>query len=131
MGSNPLIRLGEQDISIHVDLRTLVRLAIAEGLRAGATAQRGLLLNLGFQQVVARLPGPTDRRALAQLVDADGAGAQIAAVFLLRGMPAEYRPAGAVGRDWPEPRTVPSLPPDAADADFLSQWHEAFPDSDA
>jgi hypothetical protein len=72
------------------------------------------------------LTGMTDRRALAHLVDADGAGGQIAAVFLLRGMPAEYRPAGAVGRDWPAPRAVPSLPPDQDERDFLNQWQEAF-----
>jgi SAM-dependent MidA family methyltransferase len=126
MGSDPFVRLGQQDISAHVDLRTLVRLAIAEGVRAGATAQRGLLLNLGFQQVLARLPGPTDRRALGQLVDPDGLGGQIAAVFLLRGLP-DYRPVGAVGgRDWPDPQHVPSLPPDEAERDFLQQWREAF-----
>jgi SAM-dependent MidA family methyltransferase len=126
MGSDPLVRLGQQDISAHVDLRTLVRLAIAAGLKAGATAQRGLLLNLGFHQVQAVLTGPTDRSALAHLVDANGAGGQIAAVFLMRGMPPEYRPAGAVVRDWPPPRTVPSLVPDQDEADFLSQWREAF-----
>jgi SAM-dependent MidA family methyltransferase len=125
MGSDPLIRLGQQDISVHVDLRTLVRLAIGEGLRAGATAQRGLLLNLGFEQVHSLLSGQTDRRALGHLVDPNGAGGQIAAVFLVRGLP-EYRPAGAVGREWPEPIDVPSLPPDQDEAEFLDQWHEAF-----
>jgi SAM-dependent MidA family methyltransferase len=125
LGSDPLIRLGEQDISAHVDLRTLVRLAITEKLQAGATAQRGLLFNLGFGQVHARLSHPTDRQALAQLVDSNGPGGQIAAVFLLRGL-AGYKPAGAVGRDWPEPSEVPSLPPDYDDRDFLSQWQEAF-----
>ena len=128
LGSDPLVRLGEQDISTHVDLRTLVRLAFAEKLQAGATAQRGLLLNLGFAQVQALLTGPTDRRALAQLVDPDGPGGQIAAVFLLRGL-AGYKPAGAVGRDWPRPSHVPSLPPDQDERDFLSQWQEAFPSS--
>ncbi len=127
VGSDPLIRLGQQDISAHVDLRTLVRLAIGQSLRAGATAQRGLLLNLGLQQVIAQLTGPTDRQALAQLGDPNGLGGQIAAVFLLRGLP-EYKPVGAVGRpDWPEPEWVPSLPPDQDEADFLSQWREAFP----
>jgi hypothetical protein len=127
MGSDPLVRLGQQDISVHVDLRTLVRLAIAEGLRTGATAQRGLLLNLGFQQVLARYRGPTDREALAGLVDPNGLGGQIAAVFLLRGLPAEYKPVGAVGRaDWPEPETLPSLPPNQDETEFLEQWHEAF-----
>lgn len=128
LGSDPLVRLGEQDISAHVDLRTLVRLAIAEKLQAGATAQRGLLLNLGFAQVQARLAGPTDRQALAQLVDPNGPGGQIAAVFLLRGL-AGYKPAGAVGRDWPQPAHVPRLPPDQDETDFLSQWQEAFSSS--
>lgn len=127
MGSDPLVRLGQQDISVHVDLRTLVRLAIAEGLRAGAIAQRGLLLNLGFEQVLARLAGPTDRQALAHLVDPNGLGGQIAAVFLLRDLPG-YVPVGAAGhRHWPESQAVPSLAPDQDESDFLSQWREAFP----
>ena len=127
MGSDPLIRLGQQDISVHVDLRTLVRLAIGQGLRAGATAQRGLLLNLGLEQVIAQLHGPTDRKALAQLVDPNGLGGQIAAVFLLRALP-EYVPVGAKGRaDWPEPVGLLSLPPDQDESDFLGQWREAFP----
>jgi len=125
LGSDPLTRLGQQDISAHVDLRTLVRLGIKAGLKAGAVAQRGLLYNLGFPQVQARLSGMTDRQALAHLVDANAAGGQIVAVFLLRGMP-DFKPAGAVGRDWPEPRAVPSLPPDADETDFLDQWQEAF-----
>lgn len=131
LGSDPLVRLGQQDISARVDLRTLVRLGIAAGLKAGAVAQRGLLYNLGFPQVQARLSGMTDRAALAHLVDADAAGGQIVAVFLLRGMPADYKPAGAVGRDWPEPKEVPSLPPDREEADFLNQWQEAFGSADA
>jgi len=127
MGSDPLVRLGQQDISVHVDLGTLVRLAMAEGLQAGATSQRGLLLNLGFQQVLARVRGPTDRQALAALVDANGLGGQIAAVFLVRGLPG-YKPVGAIGRtDWPPPDNLPTLPPDQDEVEFLSQWHEAFP----
>ncbi len=127
MGSDPLLRLGEQDISAHVDLRTLVRLAIARGLRAGATAQRGLLLNLGFQQVMGALPGMTDRQALGQLADPDGLGGKIAVLFLIRGLP-EYRPIGAVGgREWPAPVGLPSLPASREEQDFLDQWHEAFP----
>jgi hypothetical protein len=129
LGSDPLVRLGQQDISARVDLRTLVRFGIGLGLRAGAVAQRGLLYNLGFPQVQARLTGMTDRQALAHLVDADAAGGQIVAVFLLRDMPPDYKPGGAVGRDWPEPRAVPSLPPDQEERDFLSQWQEAFGDA--
>ncbi len=126
LGSDPFVRLGEQDISARVDLRTLVRLGIAQGLKAGAVAQRGLLYNLGFPQVQTRLTGMTDREALGHLVDMNAAGGQIVGVFLLRGMPEGYSPAGAVGREWSEPAAVPSLPPDRDEADFLSQWQEAF-----
>jgi SAM-dependent MidA family methyltransferase len=131
LGSDPLVRLGEQDISARVDLRTLVRLGIAAGLKAGAVAQRGLLYNLGFPQVQSRLTAMTDRAALAHLVDMNAAGGEIVAVFLLRGMPSDYKPGGAVGRDWPEPREVPSLPPDPDETDFLDQWQEAFGHADA
>ncbi len=128
LGSDPFVRLGEQDISARVDLRTLVRLGIAQGLKAGAVAQRGLLYNLGFPQVQAHLTSMTDREALGHLVDMNAAGGQIVGVFLLRGMPDGYRPSGAVGREWPEPQpgVIPSLPPDAEESDFLSQWQEAF-----
>jgi SAM-dependent MidA family methyltransferase len=126
LGSDPFVRLGEQDISARVDLRTLVRLGIAHGLKAGAVAQRGLLYNLGFPQVQARLTRMTDREALGHLVDMNAAGGQIVGVFLLRGMPEGYRPAGAVGREWPEPGDIPSLPPNADEADFLGQWQAAF-----
>jgi SAM-dependent MidA family methyltransferase len=127
LGSNPLVRLGQQDISAHVDLRTLVRLAIARGLRAGATAQRGLLLNLGFQQVYGALPGMTDRQALGKLADPDGLGGKIAVLFLIKGV-SDYKPVGAVGeRAWPEPTNLPTLPPSAEESAFLEQWREAFP----
>lgn len=126
LGSDPLVRLGQQDVSAHVDVRTLVRLAIGHGFKVGATAQRGLLLNLGFQQVMGQLGGPTDREALGQLVAPEGLGGQMAVVFLVRGLP-DYRPAGAVGgRTWPAPERVPRLAASQAERDFLSQWREAF-----
>jgi SAM-dependent MidA family methyltransferase len=126
LGSDPLVRLGEQDISAHVDLQTLVRVAMGEGLRAGVVSQHRLLSCLGFDQVQAKLTGMTDREALAHLVDEDAAGGQIACVFLVRGMPADYKPAGAVRRPWPQPLGVPALPPSREESDFLRQWQEAF-----
>jgi hypothetical protein len=129
MGSDPLVRLGQQDISAHVDLRTLVRLGVRAGFKTGATAQRGLLFNLGFGQVLNRLTHQTDREALNGLVAPEGLGGQIAVVFFVRGLP-EYRPAGAVGGvTWPEPEplSVPSLPPSGEESAFLEQWREAFP----
>ena len=126
LGSDPLVRLGLQDISAHVDLRTLVRLGIRAGFKTGATAQRGLLFNLGFGQVLNRLAGQTDREALNGLVASDGLGGQIAVVFFVRGLP-DFRPAGAVGGvTWPEPTHVPHLPPSVEEGAFLEQWREAF-----
>ena len=126
MGSDPLVRLGQQDISAHVDLQTLMRLAIADGLKAGVVAQRRLLFNLGFQQLDATSTGQTDREALHGLVDANGLGGQISAVFLVRGMPTHYKPVGVIGREWPVPVDVPRVAPDQDESDFLSQWREAF-----
>ena len=97
--------------------RTLVRLAIKAGLQAGATGQRGLLLNLGFAQVLEQLNGPTDRQALAQLVDPNGPGGQIAAVFValatIGGTPSQTS-VGKLTSDPPnaielsEPATMPA-----------------------
>src|SRR5207244_5683151 len=44
MGSDPLVRLGQQDITAHVALQMAMRLAVAEGLRTEATTQRGMLM---------------------------------------------------------------------------------------
>ena len=103
LGSDPLVRLGEQDISAHVDLRTLVRLGIAQGLKAGAVAQRGLLYNLGFPQVQARLTGMTDREALGHLVDMNAAAGRSWRCSCCAACRMATNPRAAVGRDWPEP----------------------------
>ena len=130
LGTDPLVRLGQQDISAHVDFTTLASAAHAAGLRVlGVTSQRALLRNLGLDQLQARMRSPTDRQALASLVDARGLG-RIGALFLGRGLPDDYVPAGlAGGQPWPEPAALPVLPEEVADADFLDQWREAFPTS--
>ena len=122
LGSDPLVRLGEQDISAHVDFTTLASSARAAGLNVlGVTSQRALLRNLGIEGVRRQMRSPADQQALAQLVDPDGLG-HIGVLFMARGLPG-YQPVGLVGREWPDPQAVPTL--DASD-DFLVQWREAF-----
>ncbi len=127
LGSDPLIRVGRQDISVHVDFSTLATSAHRAGLQVlGLTTQRTLLNNLGLPQYAARLREPGNARAVAQLTDLNGLG-RLKALFLGRGLPAEWVPSGLRGgRSWPEPGWVPTMPPDPDLDDFLDQWREAF-----
>jgi SAM-dependent MidA family methyltransferase len=130
VGSDPLVRVGRQDISTHVDFTTLATAAHRAGLQVlGLTTQRAFLRHLSFQHFFALLPEPTNRRALSQLVDPEGLG-RIKVLFLGKEL-GSYVPAGFSGaRDWPQPAFVPSLPPEPAPDDFLDQWREAFGGSD-
>jgi SAM-dependent MidA family methyltransferase len=81
LGSDPLVRLGQQDISVHVDFTTLARAAHQAGLDVlGVTSQRTLLRNLGVEPVLRRLRSPEDRRAVEHLLDPAGLG-RIGALF--------------------------------------------------
>lgn len=124
LGSDPLQRLGEQDISVHVDFTTLATSARDAGLQViGVTSQSALLRNLGLLDLLPLLPSPVDRQAVHQLVDPNGLG-RIGALFLGRGLDG-YTPAGlTAGRSWPILEQVPTLP--EADTDFVDQWQEAF-----
>lgn len=129
LGSDPLVRVGQQDISAHVDFTTLSSAAQAAGLRVlGLASQRTLLHHLGLQQHL-RLPGDAaNQRALTALVDPLGLG-RIQALFLSRGLD-EYQPVGLRGgRAWPPLVHRPALPADAAPDDFLDLWREAFGDA--
>jgi SAM-dependent MidA family methyltransferase len=128
LGSDPLVRLGQQDISAHVDFSSAAMAAQRTGLQvAGVTSPRALLRNLGLETLLPQLRDPADRRAVAQLMDANGLG-RIGALLLTRGLD-DYAPAGLHQRDWPPPTQVPTLPPGAGDRDFFDQWREAFPPS--
>jgi SAM-dependent MidA family methyltransferase len=123
LGSDPLVRLGEQDISVHVDFTTLASAAHAEGLDVlGVTSQRALLRNLGLEGVQRQLRSPADQQAVAELVSSDGLG-RIGALYISRRLP-NYQPVGLVGREWPDPPAVPTL--DEPEDDFLRQWREVF-----
>jgi SAM-dependent MidA family methyltransferase len=81
LGSDPLQRLGLQDISVNVDFTTLASAADAAGLQViGITSQRALLRNLGI--------GPL----APALVDPSGLG-RIGALFLGCGL-GDYVPIG-------------------------------------
>jgi SAM-dependent MidA family methyltransferase len=91
LGSDPLVRLGEQDISTHVDFSTLAMAARDAGFEVvGVTSQRALLRTLGIEQL--ELRSPAERRAVMQLTDPNGLG-RIGVLFLSRGLPA-YQPLG-------------------------------------
>jgi SAM-dependent MidA family methyltransferase len=90
MNEEPLCRVGEQDITAHVDLSAVVRSGKAAGAELlGATDQAALLGRLGLPVIVdllgsAALPRTREwahRRALLTLVDRDGLGRVKALVF--------------------------------------------------
>jgi SAM-dependent MidA family methyltransferase len=126
LGSDPLVQLGRQDISVHVDFTTFATALARAGLSVlGLISQSALLDNLGLAQLRRALPEPADQRALGQLADPRGLG-RVRALFASRGLP-DWKPAGLSGaRIWQLPRHVPSLPPEPPPADFLDQWREAF-----
>jgi SAM-dependent MidA family methyltransferase len=81
LGSDPLSRLGLQDISVNVDFTTLASAAHAAGLQViGITSQRALLRNLGIGTLA------------PALVDPNGLG-RIGVLFLGRGL-GDYGPIG-------------------------------------
>jgi SAM-dependent MidA family methyltransferase len=129
MGSDPLVRLGQQDLSAHVDFTTLARAAHRSGLDVlGVTSQRTLLRTLGVEALLRELRSPQDRHAVEQLLDASGLG-RIGALFAARGLEG-YAPVGLVGgREWPI-QNVPTLATRDDDT-FLDVWREAFAGEEA
>jgi SAM-dependent MidA family methyltransferase len=93
LGSDPLQRLGEQDISVHVDFTTLATAAHQAGLQVlGVISQASLLRNLGLLELHA-----ADRRAAAALIDPNGLG-RIGVLFLGRGLDG-YVPLGVRSKE--------------------------------
>lgn len=90
LNANPYQHVGEQDISVHVELTSVRRVAEAAGfVAAGDVRQETLLRNLGFgryRQDIARRGLPrhvaaANLRAVDELVDADGLGGFRALAF--------------------------------------------------
>jgi hypothetical protein len=141
LNSDPLLHVGEQDITSHVDFTSLARAGEAAGLTTlGLVSQRRLLTNLGWEglrQSVAAAAVPwsertANLRALDALVEPGGLG-RVLGLVQQRGLGnlAPWCLVGTGPMDWaPIPLRGPEhlrLPdPAEADglADFEAQWAE-------
>jgi SAM-dependent MidA family methyltransferase len=147
LSSDPLRRIGDQDITSHVDFSSARWAGESAGLTTlGLVSQSSLLHNLGWpalrSAVELAAPGQLARtanlRCLDALVDRDGLG-RLLALVQQRGID-NFVPLGLVGGSpgrWDEPplrRPEHLLLPGSADAeglpDFEAQWAEAFGLSD-
>ena len=148
VSSDPLRRIGDQDITTHVDFSS-ARWAgeSVELTTLGLVSQAQLLHNLGWPALRSAVEltalGQSAReanlRSLDALVDRDGLG-QVLALIQQRGLDG-FLPLGLVGGSlgrWDQPplrRPEHLLLPGAADAeglpDFEAQWADAFGLSDA
>jgi SAM-dependent MidA family methyltransferase len=145
LNSEPLARIGQQDLTTHVDFTSVRRAGEAAGLGTlGLVSQQRFLKNLGWQDLrhamatAALRPGERDGnlRGLDELVRPDGLG-RIAVLVQQRGL-GDLAPIGLVGsraRAWPR---LPLRGPDHLDLsdpaageglpDFESQWAELWSD---
>jgi SAM-dependent MidA family methyltransferase len=101
LNSDPYARIGEQDMTTHVDFTSLSRRGARHGLEAlGLASQRDFLLALGMRGYLSALPGLGLRRrdleanemALRELLKADGLG-RVQVLIQQRGL-AGFDPAG-------------------------------------
>ena len=108
LGSDPLVRVGEQDITSHVDFTSLARAGERAGLAtSGLVDQATFLTNLGLRQYLRRLgraplrarEHDANRRALLALLDPDGLGA-VKVLIQTRDLPG-FRPSGLNGPPGP------------------------------
>jgi SAM-dependent MidA family methyltransferase len=101
VNDNPFQRIGQQDITAHVDFGALMRRATRHGLTvAGLTTQGAFLAGLGLDEVLldlqARLPVidyVTQRQRIADLIRPDRLG-RFKVLILTRGLPAALPLAG-------------------------------------
>jgi SAM-dependent MidA family methyltransferase len=101
--ADPLVAIGRQDITAHVDLTAVERAAVAAGLEAsGRTRQAQFLADLGAGELLVALQtDPTStlesyvaaRAALMRMLDPRATGA-FAVLAFGRGLPAESRLRG-------------------------------------
>ena len=95
-GDDPFVRVGEQDLTAHVDFSALIAAGEAEGLRlAGLTSQGELLERLGLGQVLLDAQDTPDmtaadylalRAGIFRLIDPGGMG-RFSALAMARGAP--------------------------------------------
>ena len=66
--ADPLVAVGIQDVTAHVDFTAMAEAALEGGLEvAGYTSQAGFLMNAGLAEALAELD-PSDARAYAQAI---------------------------------------------------------------
>jgi SAM-dependent MidA family methyltransferase len=126
LGSNPLVYIGEQDITAHVDFTSLAR-----------AGERHYQRDLERAQIDAAAH-QANRRALQALVDPDGLG-RVQALLQTRGL-AAFDPFSQATNDEGESDWLPLLQPDQMRlpgpleiegfVDFEGQWQELFGTAD-
>lgn len=142
LNSDPLRRVGEQDLTSHIDVSSVARAGEEAGLRTrGLLSQRRLLGNLGWERLrtavaeasIGQAERSANLRALDALVDPDGLG-RVLALVQQRGLDG-FVPRGLVGgaAEWERPplRGAEHVRlPDPAEAeglgDFEAEWAELW-----
>jgi len=146
LGSDPLVRVGEQDITAHVDFTSLARAGERSGLETiGLISQAALLRRLGLDAYLGQLDASrlsawdheANRRALLALSDPNGLG-KIQALLQTRGL-SGFDPFGPTitpfAENWlPLLRPGQMRLPGPAEAegfvDLEGQWQELFASDD-
>lgn len=91
IAENPLIRVGEQDLTSHVDFTTLARVGQDAGLDLAAfTNQMSFLISLGVEAFLDSLePGSPEFQAIVQLLRPEGMGRTFKILIQQKGLPAD------------------------------------------
>ena len=86
---DPLTRVGQQDMTAHVDFTTLVAVGEEAGLHlTGFTNQMSFLMSLGVEQALERLePGSKEFQEIVQLMRPDGMGRTFKILVQHKGLP--------------------------------------------
>ena len=86
---DPFIRVGEQDMTAHVDFSSLAAVGEEQGLRVtGFTNQMSFLMGLGVEEMIEELePESPEFRAAIHLLKPDGMGSTFKVLIQHKGVP--------------------------------------------
>lgn len=89
IAENPLVRVGEQDLTSHVDFTTLAQVGHEAGLEvAGFTNQMSFLISLGVESFLESLePGSPEFQAVVHLLRPEGMGRTFKILIQQKGLP--------------------------------------------
>ena len=146
LGSDPFVRVGEQDLTSHLDFTSLARAGERAGLATvGLLDQATFLTRLGLPEYLRRLDASPvsagvhdeNRRAILALVDPTGLG-RVQALLQTRDLPG-FAPLDLAGV--PPPARLPLLRPGQmrlpgpleveGPIDLDAQWRELFGEAEA